>query len=120
MMNKNIKRILAKLVVIFLISCNLSTTKDSNFTGNWKLIKHNGVHFNVLPDIKLNEISRKLDVKLSKEHPMLPDNKVIFSYDSTNYFSETEFYYRVLYENENEYLELISFEENNRYLLSRE
>ncbi|MFK7810275.1 MAG: hypothetical protein AB8F74_20900 [Saprospiraceae bacterium] len=120
MLNNNIKRSLLHLIAILFIGCNLSSSKSSSFTGNWRLIKSNGIHFNVPPLVKLNEIDRTLSSKQSKTELTLTGNRVVFSYDSLNYFKETEFIYKIFHENEIAFLELVSLKNNNRYILSRE
>lgn len=109
-MNKNIKTLLLHLIILFSIGCNLSSSGNSSFTGNWRLIKSNGTHFNVPPKVKLNEINRTVNSKQSKKTSTLSSDKIVFAYDSLNYFSETEFYYNIFYKNEVEFLELISID----------
>ena len=108
------------IVLIFLsISCS-SVNKDLGFTGDWILVRSNNVFFNVCPKVKLVEINRVIGAYETNRLIDSPLNKVVFSHgDEENYFSDTSFYFKASYENGSEFLELISLDKGNNYLLAR-
>ena len=106
--------------IMLLMACN-STSKETSFTGSWKLVKSNGVHFNILPTIVLEEIERTIPSEKASEISNSYRSQVVFAHKNTeNYFSETTFQYHVTYEDDVEFLELFSIDTKNSYLLARE